>query len=162
MDAAPALVEIADAFAAANLEAILIGNAGAALHGAPVTTVDFDFFYRTSKADSQAKIRQAAASLGADLTHPFPALSSVFRLRRQEPVLQVDLTSSIHGAKSFNSLRSRCTKVQIEGRTILVASLADIIKSKKEANRPNDRAVLHVLERTLAEQAEASTQADEA
>ena len=32
---------------------------------------------------------------------------------------------------------------------------ADIIKSKKEANRPNDRAVLHVLERTLSEQAAA-------
>ena len=52
--------------------------------------------------------------------------------------------------------------MQIEGRTILVASLADIIKSKKEANRPNDRAVLHVLERTLSEQAEARAQADQA
>ena len=162
MDATPALVEIADALAEAKLEAILIGNAGAALHGAPVTTVDFDFFYRVSKADTQAKIRQVAATLRADASRPFPALSSVYRLRRQDPVLQVDLTSSIHGAKSFNSLRSRCIKVQLEGRTILVASLADIIKSKKEANRPNDRAVLHVLERTLSEQAEARAQADKA
>ena len=162
MDAAPALVEIADALAEAKLEAILIGNAGAALHGAPVTTVDFDFFYRASKSDSQAKIRQVAANLHADASQPFPSLSSVYRLRRQDPVLQVDLTSSIHGAKSFNSLRSRCTKVQIEGRTILVASLADIIKSKKEANRPNDRAVLHVLERTLSEQAAARAEADQA
>jgi hypothetical protein len=32
MDAAPRLVEIADAFASAKREAILIGNAGAALH----------------------------------------------------------------------------------------------------------------------------------
>ena len=162
MDAAPALIEIADALAAAKLEAILIGNAGAALQGAPVTTVDFDFFYRVSKADPQVKIRQVAACLHADANRPFPALSSVYRLRRERPELQVDLTSSIHGAKSFNSLRSRCTKVQIEGRTILVASLADIIKSKKEANRPNDRAVLHVLERTLTEQTEARAKADQA
>ena len=72
---------------------------------------------------------------------------------RQRPELQVDLTASIHGAKSFNSLRSRCAKINLGERTILVASLADIIKSKKEANRPNDRAVLHVLEQTLKEQA---------
>jgi hypothetical protein len=52
--------------------------------------------------------------------------------------------------------------VDIEGRTILVASLADIIKSKKEANRPNDRAVLHVLERTLTEQTAANAQVDQA
>ena len=43
MDAAPALEEIAQALTEAKLEAILIGNAGAALQGAPVTTVDFDF-----------------------------------------------------------------------------------------------------------------------
>ena len=54
MDAAPALVEIADALASAKLEAILIGNAGAALQGAPGTTVDVDFFYPTSKADPQS------------------------------------------------------------------------------------------------------------
>lgn len=153
MDAAPYLVEIADAFAEAKLEAILIGNAGAALHGAPVTTVDFDFFYRGSQSHADAKIRQVAVLLGASISQPFPSLSSVYRILRQRPELQVDLTASIHGAKSFNSLRSRCTKIDLGARTILVASLADIIRSKKEANRPNDRAVLHVLEQTLKEQA---------
>ena len=159
MDAAPYLVEIADALAEAKLEAILIGNAGAALHGAPVTTVDFDFYYRESQNNADAKIRQVAANLNGAVTQPFPALSSVYRIRRLKPDLQVDLTASIHGAKSFNSLRSRCSHVTLQGRTIMVASLADIIKSKKEANRPNDRAVLHVLEQTLEEQTR--TQADE-
>ena len=110
MDAAPALVEIADALASAKLEAILIGNGRAALHGAPVTTVDFappNFERR-----SQAKIRQVAANLHADVSRPFRSLSSVYRLRRQNPELQV-LTSSIHGAKSSNSLRSRCTRAQV-------------------------------------------------
>lgn len=153
MDAAPYLVEIADALADAKLEAILIGNAGAALHGAPVTTVDFDFFYRGSQAGVEAKIRRVAILLHASLSQPFPGLSTVYRISRQRPEMQVDLTANIHGAKSFISLRSRCTQVEIGERTLLVGSLADIIKSKKEANRPNDRAFLHVLEQTLKEQA---------
>ena len=66
--------------------------------------------------------------------------------------MQVDLTGQAHGVKSFNRVRSNAVRLEISGRTILVASLADIIKSKKEANRPQDVAVLHVLQRTLEEQ----------
>ena len=46
MDAKPALVEVGRALIAVSLEAVLIGNAAAALQGAPVTTVDFDFLFR--------------------------------------------------------------------------------------------------------------------
>ena len=151
MDAAPLLVEIADAFAAAQLEAILIGNAGAALHGAPVTTLDFDFFYRDSQANS-TKLRKVAQLLGGQITQPFPTFSTVYRILRLEAPLQVDLTGQVHGVKSFNSLRSHAVRVKVGGRTITVASLADIIKSKREANRPQDVAVLHVLQKTLEEQ----------
>lgn len=42
MTAAPLLNSIVAALAAARLEAVLIGNAAAAIHGAPVTTLDFD------------------------------------------------------------------------------------------------------------------------
>ena len=159
MDAAPRLVEIADAFAAAHLEAILIGNAGAALHGAPVTTVDFDFLYRVSPSN-EAKLKKVAQALGGQLSQPFPALSSVYRIVRPDTQLQVDLTGQVHGVKSFNSLRSKAIRVDIEGRTLLVAALADIIKSKREANRPQDQAVLHVLQRTL--EVQETTQADKA
>ena len=149
MDATPRLVEIADALAAAGLEAILIGNAAAALHGAPVTTIDFDFLYRASKTN-EGKIRRFAASLGAELTQPFAAVSSVYRIYRPNPELLVDLVCQIHGG-SFNGFRSRSEAIEISGRRVVVASLADIIKSKKEANRPKDLAVLYVLEKTLEE-----------
>lgn len=157
MDAAPRLVEIADAFADAQLEAILIGNAGAALQGAPVTTLDFDFLYRPSPAN-EAKLRKVARTLGGQLSQPFPAVSSLFRILRADNQLQIDLTSQLHGITSFNRLRSQAARVEIDGRTIVVASLADIIKSKRVANRPQDIAVLHVLQRTLEEKA--SPQAD--
>ena len=48
MNAAPLLRRIARALTECRLEAVLIGNAAAALQGAPVTTLDFDFLFRTS------------------------------------------------------------------------------------------------------------------
>lgn len=157
MDAAPSLIQIADAFAAVQLEAILIGNAGAALHGAPVTTMDFDFLYRVAPTN-QAKLSKVAELLEASLSQPFPKQSSVFRIRRADPALQIDLMGNIHGVKSFHSVHSRASSVELKGRMIPVASLADIIKSKREANRPQDHAQLHVLEKTLAEIAAQSAQ----
>ncbi|MBI2686790.1 MAG: hypothetical protein HYX27_10775 [Acidobacteria bacterium] len=130
MDAAPRLVEMADAFTAARLEAILIGNAGAALHGAPETTLDFDYLYRSSSAN-EAKLRKVAGLLGGQVTQPFPAISTVFRILRLDSQLQIDLTSQVHGVKSFNSLRSKAVQVEIDGRTILVASLADLIRMSR-------------------------------
>jgi hypothetical protein len=39
--------------------------------------------------------------------------------------------------------------VDIGGSKLLVANLADIIKMKRVLNRPKDRAVLEILEKTL-------------
>lgn len=46
MDARPTLFTLARLFDEEGLEAVMIGNAAAALHGAPVTTLDFDFLFR--------------------------------------------------------------------------------------------------------------------
>ena len=103
MDGRPLLVRIARALTRAKLEAILIGNAAAALQGAPVTTLDFDFM------------------------------------------------AHIAGVRSFESLRSRCVQVDLDGTPLLVADLKDIFKSKKAAGRPKDVAVLDILSKTIDE-----------
>jgi hypothetical protein len=41
--------------------------------------------------------------------------------------------------------------VEFDGCTLLVADLRDIINSKREAGRPQDHAVLGILEATLNE-----------
>jgi hypothetical protein len=46
MNAEPLLSRVARAFAENRFEAIMVGNAAAALHGAPVTTLDIDFMFR--------------------------------------------------------------------------------------------------------------------
>ena len=124
---------------------MLIGNAAAALQGAPVTTVDFDFLFRKTPRNLQ-KMKAVARALQATILRPYYPVSSLYRMVRDEDGLQVDLMATIHGIRSFAGVRDRATRMEIGGAPILVAALADIIRSKRAAGRPRDRAVLDILE----------------
>ena len=154
MDAAPLLVRLLKAFDAARLETVLIGNAAAAIHGAPVTTLDFDFMFRATPTNLR-KLKAVAAALGAVILRPYYPVSNLYRMVDDTTGLQADFMPAIHGVRSFEGLRARAIKHSPHGCTLLVASLEDIIASKRAAGRDRDLAVLPVLERTL--QALAST-----
>jgi predicted nucleotidyltransferase len=150
VNAAPLLVEIGQALRQADLEAILIGNAAAALQGAPVTTVDFDFFFRRTPRNL-AKLKTVAQRLGATVLRPYYPVSDLFRVVREDDGLQIDFMATIHGVRSFEGVRDRASNIEIHGVGIMVAALEDIIRSKRAANRPRDRAILEVLEKSLEE-----------
>jgi len=150
MDARPILFMLARVLHQHGLEAVLIGNAAAALQGAPVTTLDFDFLFRKTPGNLR-KLKAVARSLGAVVLKPYYPASDLFRVVRDEDSLQVDFMARIHGVSSVASLRSRALRLDFGGHVLLVADLADIIRSKRAAGRPRDRAVLEVLEKTLDE-----------
>jgi hypothetical protein len=150
MNAEPLLNSVAAALAAAKLEAVLIGNAAAAIHGAPVTTVDFDFMFRSTPGNI-AKLKRFAKKMDAVVLRPYYPVSALFRVMNDDRGLQVDFMSAIHGVKSFNALRLRAQLISIGTRSFWVADLADIIASKRATGRSRDRAVLEILEKTLDE-----------
>ncbi len=152
MDAAPVLSEIAELLERHKLEAVMVGNAAAALQGAPVTTVDVDFLFRKTPANV-AKLKAIAADLKATVYRPYYPVSGLFHILRDSDRLQLDFMYEIHGIPSFEGLRKRATELRMGNGQLLVASLADIIKSKRAAARSKDLAVLEVLEKTLAEKA---------
>ena len=94
MDAKPTLVEVGRALIAVSLEAVLIGNAAAALQGAPVTTVDFDFLFRSTPRNL-AKLRAIADRLHATVLRPYYPASGLFRVTRDDDGLQVDFMTRI-------------------------------------------------------------------
>lgn len=150
MDAGPLLAEVGRRLNDASLEAVLIGNAAAALQGAPVTTVDFDFLFRKTSRNL-VKLKSVASALRATILRPYYPVSDLYRVVRDDDGLQVDFMATIHGVRSFEVLRSRATRLDIGGTPILVAALEDVIRSKRAARRPRDLAVLEILERTLEE-----------
>jgi hypothetical protein len=145
VDAGPILGLIGRHLREINLDAVLIGNAAAALQGAPVTTVDFDFLFRRSPRNL-TKLKALARRLRATILRPYYPASDLFRLVRDEDGLQLDFMVTIHGIRSYEGLRDRATWIDVEGVPIRVASLTDIIKSKRAAGRSRDLAVLEILE----------------
>jgi hypothetical protein len=71
---------VVTALAEQKLETVLIGNAAAAMQGAPVTTVDFDFMFRDTPTNRR-KLKAVAKSLDAVILRPFYLVSKLGRSR---------------------------------------------------------------------------------
>ena len=151
MNAEPLLNRIARLFAEHRLEAVMVGNAAAALHGAPVTTLDIDFMFRKTPTNLK-KLKAIAQSLRAVILKPYYPVSDLFRVTNDEQGIQLDFMSRLHGIRTFEGLRTRATSVSFGEHQLRIASLADIIKSKRAAGRNRDLAVLEILEQALHEQ----------
>jgi predicted nucleotidyltransferase len=150
MTAEPLLTLAARLLAKHRLDAVLIGNAAAALQGAPVTTEDLDFFMRRTPLNVK-KLRAIAADLGVSLEQPFHPASHLYRMVRAADHLQFDFMVVIAGIRSFEGVKVRASIVEFGGNPLRVAALEDVIRSKEAAGRLVDRAVLPVLRRTLKE-----------
>ncbi|MCI0492669.1 MAG: nucleotidyltransferase [Planctomycetes bacterium] len=151
MNAEPLLNKIAQVFAEHRLDAVMVGNAAAAIHGAPVTTLDIDFMFRKTTTNLK-KLKAVARSLDGNILKPYYPVSDLYRLINDEQGIQLDFLACLHGIRSFEGLRSRATSVPFGEHELKIASLADIIKSKRAAGRSRDLAVLDILEKTLGEQ----------
>ena len=147
MYAVPYLATLMHAIRQERLEVVLIGNAAAAMHGAPVTTLDFDFMFRQTPVN-MAKMKRVAVSLDAMILRPFYPVSKLYRMVNDSTGLQANFMPVIHGVRSFASLKSRAEEREAGGVSLMIASLDDIIASKKAAGRERDLAVLPILERT--------------
>lgn len=150
MNAEPLLALVTRVLVLRRLDAVLIGNAAAAIQGSPVTTMDLDFMFRKTPGNL-GKLKRVADDLRAVVMRPYYPASQLYRMTRDVDGLQLDFMVKIDGIRSFEALRGRAMPVTFGSHRLLVASLADIIKSKESAGREQDLAVLPILRRTLDE-----------
>jgi hypothetical protein len=141
--------ELATAFAREEVDYLFIGKSGAILLGYPDTTQDVDIFLPQSRPNAERVLR-ALRQLGFELD---PALT-ISILTGSEMVLlksgpfALDLIHAPDGIESFAAAKSR--RVLADGR-FPVASLDDIIASKRATGREKDIADVRRLEQFKSE-----------
>jgi hypothetical protein len=134
MEAKPVLISVARALRENRLEAVMIGNAAAALQGAPVTTLDVDFLFRKTPQNLR-KLKAVARALDAVILRPYYPVSGLFRLVRETDGLQLDFMTSIQGVGSYNSVQARAKAIPIDDEQFLVEPLVGAATSKRTVAR---------------------------
>jgi hypothetical protein len=150
---------ILDVLARHEVDFILVGGFAARVHGSPLLTNDVDI---VPSADSENLGRLSAAlteldakvrAEGVELL-PFPhtaeslADARIWNLTTKYGDLDITFTPS--GTQGYDDLRRDAVDVELRGTRVLLASLADIVRSKGAAGRDKDRRALPVLRELLA------------
>jgi len=134
--------ELAAAFAREGVDYLFIGKSGAILLGYPETTQDVDIFLPRSRENAERVLR-ALGALGFELD-PAATMSilggSEIVLLKGGP-FALDLIHAPDGIENFAAAKSRSV---LEGGRFPVASLDDIIASKRATGREKD---LHDVKR---------------
>lgn len=140
---------------------VLIGGVAAALHGSPYVTTDLDItparnrrnLARLAAAleEVDARVRAPGTPGGLPFDRSAPMLARVSVLNLTTRYGDLDLSFEPSGTAGYEDLRRGAVAVKLRGLPLMVASLADIIRSKEAADREKDRMVLPVLRRLLEE-----------
>lgn len=143
---------------------VVVGGMAAVMHGSDMSTFDLDVtperrrenLERLSDAlrelGARIRIEGAPEGVAFDFSAEFLAPLSVLNLTTVHGDLDLVMTPA--GLGGYEDMTAGARRVEIDGVTIHVASLADVIASKEASNRVKDRLTLpglRVLQRKITE-----------
>ncbi len=124
----------------AEIACILIGSMAAIRQGAPLMTIDYDFWVRLPERKYVKLLSIIQKQGGTILARTLYELSDG---------TQVNAIFRPQGLRSFAVEFKEAPVVKLEGQPLRVLPLERVIASKRAAGRDKDLAALPILERTL-------------
>jgi hypothetical protein len=138
--------DMLQALVAEKVEFLLVGAYALAAHGYPRATMDIDIWVLPSPDNADAVLR-AVRRFGAPLHNLAKA-----DLVKEGTVFQIgvaprriDIITAASGL-NFKEASSNATRVEIEGITVRIPSIADLIRNKRASGRTRDIADAEALE----------------
>lgn len=123
---------------------LVIGGYAVAFHGYARATNDIDVLVDPAEANVRRIERALRAFVG---TAPRPEA-----LRRRGGMVRVggdfthlDITTKVDGLGAFAPLWTRRVRGELLGEPVAYLALADLLRTKRAANRPKDRGDLEIL-----------------
>jgi hypothetical protein len=137
-----------------GVDFVVIGGIAVVAHGHIRTTRDLDITYATApenlKALGDFLVAADARLRGVAEVVPFVpderTLERVEMLTLETRDGSLDLLAAPPGAPPYDVMRKRAEPIDLEGRTVLVASIEDLLAMKKAAGRPRDLEDIEALE----------------
>jgi len=132
---------------------VLIGGLGARLHGSPTVTNDTDICYERT-VENLERLASALRELGASLRAapedvPFlldgASLAAGDHFTFATKAGNLDCLGTPAGVGGFDALAAGAESFDMEGMTVLVASIGDLIRMKRAAGRPKDLIEVEIL-----------------
>ena len=137
----------------AGVQFVLIGGVAARLHGSPSLTRDVDICHRRD-ADNLERLASVLTSLharlrGVDDEVPFVpdarTLHAGGSFTFATDVGDVDILAMPAGVSGYDELAASADRVDLDGITVLLATIDDLICMKRAAGRAKDRAEVEIL-----------------
>lgn len=130
-----------------GVEFMLVGGYAVGLHGWPRTTFDIDFWVMANPSNA-ASIMRALKKFGAPLMdlseEDFHRPGIVFQIGNAPQ--RIDILSSVSGIRYEEAVRHAET-MQVDGLSLKVISLDDLILNKRASRRPKDIVDAQTLEK---------------
>lgn len=140
---------------------VLIGALAATLHGSPIRTGDADICPARDRQNLErlaaalqemgARIRSDAVEGGAEFTCDAEFLDRMQLCNLVTDHGDFDLSFVPTGTEGYEDLAERAVLYDLDGVTVPVASLVDVIRSKEAAGRRKDLEALPTLRELLHE-----------
>ena len=156
MDAALKFLDILQVLDRHGVDFILVGGVAAILEGAPVSTLDLDVVVLPT-GENRERLLSALVELEARYLDPagrhiVPDLPKLETMRLHRLLTKhgpLDVLKNIGHGLGYADLSGETEIYEVAGLSIRTLRLEMVIRSKEEANRDKDRAVLPVLKQTL-------------
>jgi len=137
----------------AGVEFVLIGGVAARLHGSPSLTRDVDICYArdVDNLDRLADVLRGvhARLRGVDDDVPFVldrrTLQAGGSFTFSTDLGDIDILAIPAGVAGFDELARSAETVDLDGFTVQVATVDDLIRMKRAAGRAKDRAEVEIL-----------------